>query len=415
MAMKTLSSLIIGLLFTFSAFSQSGEFTTYPNGLIYSEYTMKKLSSIVDSLNLKFKTCDFNKSFQSIQQVVGHLVTLEKGDITAAKRDLEQNISFQEFCSKYPNAEIERNVLILRTKFTNYSKEEIVKIKHFDLESDYGFTIQSEDLSDYEKDLKDKWLFRHRDKSEYYKESLTAFFFPENFQTRELPKKYSLMIGYSECLIDTTTQKFKEELDRDVEGLPQNWKALSFKKKVLLLDDLRSTRVVGSCSQDDSPRMHAVNIALVSAETYQWEVFLKAHLDIMNDRFERVSDGSYAYGARQTYIRELEELNINVTDLILGISFRVENPASNHYYGSINRVGRALSETKNKPEIEKTILSIIEDSELDYFNRLLFYYLFKNYNYHLKDEKIKKENDQKLEIAASKLPDYFSSKLKMAK
>ena len=116
-------------------------------------------------------------------------------------------------------------------------------------------------------------------------------------------------------------------------------------------------------------------------------------------------------GQRNTYIKELEELNINVIDLILGISFRIENPASNHYYGSIGRVGRALSETKNRNEIEQAMLSIISDSELDYYNRLLFYFLFKNYNYYIKDETIKKENDEKLAKAVATLPDYFSNRL----
>ncbi|MCA6496088.1 MAG: hypothetical protein IM558_00025 [Chitinophagaceae bacterium] len=131
----------------------------------------------------------------------------------------------------------------------------------------------------------------------------------------------------------------------------------------------------------------------------------------MNDRFERMSDGSYAWDQRNTYIKELEELNINVIDLILGISFRIENSASNHYYGSIGRVGRALSETKNRNEIEQAMLSIISDSELDYYNRLLFYFLFKNYNYYIKDETIKKENDEKLAKAVATLPDYFSNRL----
>jgi hypothetical protein len=124
-----------------------------------------------------------------------------------------------------------------------------------------------------------------------------------------------------------------------------------------------------------------------------------------------MSDGSYAWDQRNTYIKELEELNINVIDLILGISFRIENPVSNHYYGSIGRVGRALSETKNRNEIEQAMLSIISDSELDYYNRLLFYFLFKNYNYYIKDETIKKESNEKLAKAVATLPDYFSNQL----
>lgn len=219
------------------------------------------------------------------------------------------------------------------------------------------------------------------------------------------------MIGYSDCLIDTTTTKFKEDLKSGQVTLPKNWSSLSQKRKSNLLEKMRSTRVVGSCSQDDSPRLHAVNIALLSAETYNWGVFLKAHLDIMNDRFERLSDGSYAWANRNTYIKELEMLNINVIDLILGISFRIENPVSNHYYGSIGRIGRALAETNNREQVEETILSLITDNELDDYNRLLFYFLFRNYNYYIQDETIKTENSTKLANAAKTLPDYFANRL----
>ena len=105
----------------------------------------------------------------------------------------------------------------------------------------------------------------------------------------------------------------------------------------------RNRVVVGGCSMDNSPRLHALNIARLSAETVNWETFLRAHLDIMNDRFERVSDGSYAQAGRQTYLRELEELDINVPDLLLGISLRIENASRNHYFGSLSRLGRALA------------------------------------------------------------------------
>ena len=405
--MRNLITLVAGLFLTISVYSQEGEFKVYSNGLIYSEQTMTKLSHIVDSLNLKFKTCDFDKSYYSIQQSIGHLVKLDAGDIKSAKKDLEQNISFEDFGSKYPDAKIEKNVLIIRMKYTNYEDKEIVRIQHFDLKSDYGFDIESEDLRLYKKDVKNSWLFEYNKKSNYSEENIRAFFFPENFLSSELPKKYSLMIGYTDCLIDTTTTKFKDDLKSGWVDLPKNWTSLSDKKKAKLLDEMRSTQVIGFCSMDSRPREHAINIALLSAETYNWEVFLKAHLDIMNDRFDRMSDGSYAWAQRNTYIKELEELNINVSDLILGISFRIENAASNHYYGSIGRLGRALSETKNRTEIENEMLSIIQDTELDYYNRLLFYFLFKNYNYYTEDEAVKNENNEKLALAVKSLPEFF--------
>lgn len=410
--MKNLIAITAGLFLTIAACSQNnGEFEMHPNGLIYSDRTMEKLGSIVDSLNLKYKTCDFDKVFYAKQQTVGHLAELDTGDLESAIKDLEQNISFEDFDNKYPDTRIKRNILILRSKYKSYDEKDLVRIEHFDLESDYGARIISEDLALFDRNFKDNWAFEHSPKSDYSKEKIRAFFFPENFQTPALPQKYSLMIGYSDCLIDTTTTRLKDELENGWVELPENWVALPENDKAELLDDMRSTRVIGFCSMDSRPREHAVHIALLSAETHNWEVFLKAHLDIMNDRFERVSDGSYAWGQRDTYIRELEELRINVLDLILGISFRIENPASNHYYGNIGRIGRALSETKNRIEVEEALLGAICDSELDNYNRLLFYFLFKNYNYFIDDEPTQTMNNQKLATAASTLPEYFGKRL----
>ena len=409
--MKNITTIIVGLFFTISAYCQDGEFKVYPNGLIYSERTMSKLSHIVDSLNLKYKTCNFNTVFYSKSQTIGHIIKLEEGNIKEAKKDMENQISLDDFLKKYPKATIERDALIIKSKYENYKKQNIVEFEHFDLKSDYGFSIQSEDVSLYQKDFSNKWLFEYNKKLSYSEESLSAFYFPANFSSVPIPQKYSQMVGYSDCLIDTTTTKFKDHLKDGWVELPENWTSLSEKEKAKLLDEMRSTKVIGGCSQDSRPREHAIHIALLSAETYNWEVFLKSHLDIMNDRFDRMSDGSYAWGQRNTYIKELEELNINVPDLILGISFRLENPASNHYFGSIGRVGRALSETKNRSEIEQAMLSIISDNELDTYNRLLFYFLFRNYNNNIKDETVKKANNDTLAIATKTLPDSINKRL----
>lgn len=173
----------------------------------------------------------------------------------------------------------------------------------------------------------------------------------------------------------------------------------------------RNRRVFGGCSMDLSPRYHAQEIALLAAETTKWEIFLRSHLNIMNDRFDRVSDGSYAQQGRQTYIKELEVLNINLIDLILGISIRIENPVENHYFSRIGRTGRAIAESKDTKLFENEILNMIIDNELDDYNRILAYYLFDNYNYSLQDMNIKKENQEKLKIAVSKMPTYISSKI----
>ena len=175
------------------------------------------------------------------------------------------------------------------------------------------------------------------------------------------------------------------------------------------LDLKRSRKVIGQCSQDDSPRMHALSIAKLSAEAISWEVFLRAHLDIMNDRFERVTDGSYAWAARQTYIKELEVLDINVLDLLLGINLRISNPSQNHYFGSVGRTGRALAESKDPDVLEARLLRMIKDDQLDPYNRVLMYWLFNSYNHHLQDNARKARNAEELKNALKTLPAYLTA------
>lgn len=395
-----------------SLIAQSGEFEQFPNGLIYSENTMNKLSHIVDSLNIKYKNCDLTKTFYSKSQTIGHRIKLDEGDIIEARKNIEEGMSFLNFKEKYKHAKIDENVLVVRYKYKNYDDEDVVEFSEISLNSGYGFKIiKDKKLNNFNETLKSNWIYDYTGKTEYWNESIEAFYFPEEFKAVALSEKYAKMIGYADCLIDTTATKFKENLNEDRVELPKNWTELSTNKQANLLEEMRGTRVVGFCSQDNRPREHAINIAMLSAETANWEVFLRAHLDIMNDRFERASDGSYAYGQRKTYIKELEELDINVNDLILGICLRIGNPSKNHYYGSISRIGRALSETKNKDEIENNLLSMIDDNTLDDYNRVLAYFLYDNYIYNLENEELKAKNIIKLKKSVSSLPYYLSQKI----
>lgn len=163
----------------------------------------------------------------------------------------------------------------------------------------------------------------------------------------------------------------------------------------------RLRRVYGQCSMDSGPRDHALEIAQLSAKAAQWEFFLRAHLDILNDNFSRMTDGSYAWGRRQTYLKELEALGINVPYLMLGIALRVDNVSENHYFGAVGRVGRALAESKDLPQVESILRQGIADPALDDLNRKLFYYLYAQIQY-WKAEPAEDEEAQALQEARIK-------------
>lgn len=410
---KKALTLIALVVFQFS-FAQNGEFEIQENGLIYGESTMNQLKTIVDSLNLKFRACDINKSYHSKYQSIGHKIKIFKKGVKNAKRDIENNISFEEFKTKHPQAEVSENVLIVYFNYTNSRGNNVTKFNEISLSSDYGTTLWfNGNLKKHKRENVSEWVFEYHKKTSYSEEALTAFYFPNKLESQELPLQYSQMISYADCLIDTTVNKMKDDLNTASVELPKNWKSKSKEQQEKLLDDLRSTRVVGSCSMDNRPRRHAVNIAMVSAETQNWEVFLRAHLDVMNDRFDRATDGSYAWAQRKTYIKELEELDIDVLDLVLGISLRVENSAKNHYYGSIRRVGRALAETNNKTEVENQLFSIIEDQELDMYNRVLGYYLLHNYTYNQVEEAEMDRLKAKIKESVSTFPEGLAQQIEL--
>ena len=253
-------------------------------------------------------------------------------------------------------------------------------------------------------------------------------------QIANLPEKYHLKISaYKEWgFIDSMQKKYvRDSLSTDPtfrqllsEAVNE---ALRFKvqtgdyfeyftaeyySKSAALTMKRNRKVFGSCSMDQSPRIHAINIAMLAAETANWEVFLRAHLDVMNDRFERASDGNYAWAARNTYIKEIEDLDIDVQDLMLGISFSAGNAPANHYFGNIGRLGRAFAETKYKKSLEEKLLSMISDSQLDDYNRFRMRCLFLNYTYYLPAREDRLACLQKLEKADKTLPSCITSKIK---
>lgn len=412
--LKQILLLFFGVFISFQVISQS-EFPVYTNGLIYTQEAMTKLGNVVTSLNLKYKTCDVNTVYYSKFQAKGYIVNLEKEDIISAKNDMDNSISIEEFIIKYPKAKI-KETLILKSSYLNREKEDLIKFNAINISDDYDYSFDlTINYNDYiNKSSFKKWMYKYRGKITYkgktkMPESIKAFYFSEDFISTPLPKKYNLQIGYADCLIDTSSAKFKNDAKSGWISLPENWQKLSTNEKTKLLDTMRSIKVIGSCSMDESPRIHAVNIALLSAETTNWEVFLKSHLDILNDRFERSTDASYAREQRNTYIKELEELNINVVDLILGTSLRIENQAKNHYYGNISRLGRAIAESKYKKEFKEEILKMIEDDKLDDYNRAIAYFLFENLNYYTIDKTEQKNNTEELKNSIHNLPNHLKS------
>lgn len=204
------------LLFSAICKAQNGEFKTYDNGLIYSEKAVDKLKHIVDSLNLKFKVCDINKVYYSVNQTNGHYIEIEGKKSFDAKKDIENNISYTDFVTKYPKAIKDENLTIIKGNYIDYQN---IKVNYFEsLEIGKSnrnqFSIQENKTNSDEDNVVKiigNWIFRYSKKTNYSKESIEAFYFPNKFESKPLPAKYNKLIQYSECLIDTNSDVFYKD------------------------------------------------------------------------------------------------------------------------------------------------------------------------------------------------------------
>ena len=149
--------------------------------------------------------------------------------------------------------------------------------------------------------------------------------------------------------------------------------ALKFLPGDMTLELLRLNQLMGGCSMDESPRIQATMMANLAAETGNWDVYLRSHLNLLNDRFSRVSDNSLAENQRQTHLSSLEDLGLNVLELMLGTGFTIQKDNEpGRYRGSVRRSGRALTEMSDREQAEAALEMLIFDEELDLNNRLGF-------------------------------------------
>jgi hypothetical protein len=435
-----------------------GEFANNPNGLMYSDADIAALRFTVDSLNLRYKSCALNQSYRAYWQTPGYHVyfTSEISDLKDVIRDLKYNMDFEQFIAKYSsyiNNKVDTGQVI-RTRSERDNNEFVYLFGNPGEGYDRFRTENSKiDLT------KGNWYYDYRGKSgfsNYY--SLYLYYFPEKWEQVVIPREYSQLIQYVDCMADTSTYIFRTERRSDIDTTgtssqrpmdelldyvnskmknkkksrhdyltPEKIKYIKtnlkddpdFRKIIIKAADwciqrggridllvemlidfgdyeralmiTRSFPEFGLCSADLRPREQMKDISILAARSHKWDIFIRAHLALMNDDFQRMSDGSYAYEKRKTYLKELEELNLNIVDLMLGICLRSDNVADNHIYGEVWRLGWAMTESKDRAVFEERAIAMMKDEKLDRFNRGLIYLMYSSYLIRLEDAESKEK------------------------
>ncbi len=166
--------------------------------------------------------------------------------------------------------------------------------------------------------------------------------------------------------------------------------------KELALELMRYNPVHGMQSYDTRPIHQQERIARLSAETNNWEVFIKSLLNILNENVSKNAYSSSHSRGMKTYIGELVKLDINFHKILLGSAFRIVDPLNTHYFSRGSKIAKAFAELDTKDQLlfENEIGKIISDPSLDGLNKLQFYNTYLAYISFLEDS-TKLENNQK--------------------
>lgn len=167
---------------------------------------------------------------------------------------------------------------------------------------------------------------------------------------------------------------------------------------------MRLRPIFSGCGNDPAPTIRRYEIAKFSLFfTWDWHVFIRAHLDLINDR----TDWSINYKTR--FVGELEALGLDVPTLLLGSILKVN--AEGHYHGNLHRTGWALAQCKNADAVADQLTKAIADDKLDDDNRLQLYQVYramlyrKNWrNLNIQWDSNWKMVDKELEAAKNSLP-----------
>lgn len=341
--------------------------------LIYPKNVLKECKIWVDSVHSAY-----NQQITPTFQVTPHgfckhiFLKFANSKRAALLKDLQTQITLTEFQKKYIPKISKTSFEILIERSNKNGTPALYLRSHWENDSNLVITPP---VTNYKNDTTIHWFYTLGENE------LRACYFPKGIQAPILPASYARLVGYVDALIDPTISRLlplEDEKNRRFgkfrTELPNGWINWSKKEQSKLLDDWRRLYIRKSCSQDGRPIRYAIELAQIAASANRWDIFLRAHLKILEKRYQKP-----CVNCIQTHMRELEAIGINVPDLLLGSNLQVQSTSAHRYRKPTKEIARALLECKDKEIILEQLLNMIKDPMLDILNRYLAATLYIDY------------------------------------
>ena len=413
------------------AYGQLPDFPLHANGLLYDETLMSRLRHLADSVRSRVKQAGTEGDYYSPKQTTARLVRVDTGDIYGAFNDLKRGISFEAFVRKYPQTEGTSDPYVFAFYLDSVpiavqlpeTAAGLIRYRNLMMDTSVAIYYKDARLEDLRfspstfgpaQNVFDNYIDRKGDSAVGIYRRTHAYEHPRN----ALMEDFLVKRRYIDSLaVDTTFKRLLATAGAEVRE--KKYRPFIYLERYMdayspeaALDIRRSWQEVATCGMDHlTHRPYVMHIAYLAAETGNWPVFLQAQLSVAVDPDGQFPDSSRP-GYRSTFLRELEELNIGVDDILLGNE--LTSPWPDPSFSRARELGRTLAlEGGDRHRLEETVLQLIEDNGLDTYHRLDMHYLFLNYESFLPAGSERSKALMRLEKADKTLPDYLSATVKV--
>jgi len=195
--MKKSLFIFLFLLINQSSFSQTE---------IISDTKIPTLNAIIDSLKYAFDTSEI-PGFESLPQTTAHFFQLKTQYPDEFIHDLKHTGSLEALSEKFPNLQIDRDLLVIKNTYTTSSGDRKLEIKSFQIENsrnhqitlDYSDSLDRNEISFYYSTYLNK-------KSNVT--NISGFYLNEGFSQHAIPQKYAGWIHYTDILVQPNEPVF---------------------------------------------------------------------------------------------------------------------------------------------------------------------------------------------------------------
>lgn len=194
--MKRFLTILITLFSLNNSYGQESSFLSSEN--------IQKLNAIIDSIDQNYERDNASK-FYSMPQTTAHHFEITTRNPEEFLKLLAASKSFEELVNSEPHLQIDRDLLVIKSSYSNYKGVKRMEIKSFEIGNNSRANIKM----DYTDSLNQKDI-------EYYFTSYTrknitsirGFYLTAEFETYVIPKKYSNWVSYTDMIVQPEGKLF---------------------------------------------------------------------------------------------------------------------------------------------------------------------------------------------------------------